>query len=115
MNVSLDPAKHFFSSFQNAGITLSAAASLVLYLGIRRSRYFGNTAPMVCAVILFVLILTGTQGSPWLWALPFLLTFVGGVFADAYESPRGRMAMVSGGAILLLQAVFCVMSLPGLL
>jgi hypothetical protein len=115
MNVSLDPAKHFFSSFQNAGITLSAAASLVLYLGIRRSRYFGNTAPMVCAVILFVLILTGTQGSPWLWALPFLLTFVGGVFADAYESPRGRMAMVAGGAILLLQAVFCVMSLPGLL
>ena len=115
VGVSLDPAKHFFSSIENAGITLSAVASLVLFLGIRRSRYFGNTAPLVCAVVLFVLILTGTQGTPWLWAVPFLLTFVGGVFADAYESPRGRLAMAAGGAILLLQAVFCLLSLPGLL
>jgi len=115
VGVSLDPAKHFFSSIENAGITLSAVASLALFLGIRRSRYFGNTAPLVCAVVLFVLILTGTQGTPWLWAVPFLLTFVGGVFADAYESPRGRLAMAAGGAILLLQAVFCLLSLPGLL
>ena len=115
VSVSLDPAKHFFSRIENAGIAVSAAASLVLFLGIRRSRYFGNTTPFVCAVVLFVLILTGTQGSPWLWAVPFLLTFVGGVFADAYEGPRGHMAMVAGGAILVLQAVFCVLSLPGLL
>jgi hypothetical protein len=54
-------------------------------------------------------------GSPWLWALPFLLTFVGGVFADAYESQRGGLALGTGGAIVLLQAVFCVLSLPGLL
>jgi hypothetical protein len=40
---------------------------------------------------------------------------VGGVFADAYEGPRGRMALIAGGAIVLLQAVFCVLSLPGLL
>jgi len=115
VSVSLDPAKHFFSRIENAGIAVSAAASLVLFLGIRRSRYFGNTTPFVCAVVLFVLILTGTQGSPWLWAVPFLLTFVGGVFADAYEGPRGHMAMVAGGAILVLQAAFCVLSLPGLL
>ncbi len=36
------------------------------------------------------LVMTGVPGTPWLWALPFLLTFVGGVFADAYESPRGQ-------------------------
>ena len=46
--------------------------------------------------------MTDTPGSPWLWALPFLLTFVGGVFADAYEGPRGRMALSAGVAI-----VFC--------
>ena len=61
------------------------------------------------------LVMTGAPGSPWLWSLPFLLTFVGGVFADAYESPRGRLALVAGGAIVLLQAVFCLLSLPGLL
>jgi hypothetical protein len=113
--VSLDPARRFFSTLGNAGVTLASAAALVLYLGLRRSRYFGNTAPLLCALVLFPLVLTGTQGSPWLWGLPFLLTFVGGVFADAYDGPRGRLALAAGGAIVLLQAVFCVLSLPGLL
>jgi hypothetical protein len=40
---------------------------------------------------------------------------VGGVFADGYEGPRGWLAMAAAGAIVLLQAVFCVLSLPGLL
>jgi hypothetical protein len=62
-----------------------------------------------------VVVMTGAPGSPWFWAIPFLLTFVGGVFADAYESPHGRLAMAAGGAIVVLQAVFCVLSLPGLL
>jgi hypothetical protein len=113
--VSLDPARRFFSSLPNAGITVAAAGALVLYLGLGKSRYFGNTAPLICALVLFLLVMTGAPGAPWLWALPFLLTFVGGVFADAYEGERGRLAMAAAGAILLLQAVFCVLSLPGLL
>ncbi len=113
--LSLDPAKRFFATLGNAGITVAAASSSLLYLGVRRSRYFGNTTPLLCALMLFGLVMTGASGSPLLWGLPFLLTFVGGVFADAYESPRGRMAMTAGAAIVLLQAVFCVLSLPGLL
>ncbi len=113
--ISLDPARRFFSTLGNAGITVAAAAALALFLGQRKSWYFGNTAPLFCAVALFLLVMTGAPGSPWLWALPFLLTFVGGVFADAYEGPRGRLALAAGGAIVLLQAVFCVLSLPGLL
>jgi hypothetical protein len=115
LSVSVDPARRFFSSLANAGITVAAAAATVLYLGLRKSRYFGNTAPLLCFLVLVLLVMTGAPGSPWLWSLPFLLTFVGGVFADAYESPRGRLATAAAGAILLLQAVFCVMSLPGLL
>jgi hypothetical protein len=113
--VSLESTKRFFSTLGNAGITLASGAAFVLYLGVRRSRYFGNTAPLFCALALMFLVMTGVPGSPWLWALPFLLTFVGGVFADAYEGPRGRMAIVAGGSIVLLQTVFCVLSLPGLL
>jgi hypothetical protein len=113
--VSLDPARRFFSSLFNSGITLALAAALVLYLGLRKSRYFGNTAPLLCGLILMVLVTKGVPGAPWLWALPFLLTFVGGVWADAYEGPRGRLAMAAGGAMVLLQAIFCVLSLPGLL
>jgi hypothetical protein len=113
--VSLDPARRFFSALANAGITVAAAAALALFLGLRRSRYFGNTTPLLCAVVLILLVTTGVPSAPWLWALPFLLTLIGGVFADAYEGPRGRLALVAAGAIVLLQAVFCVLSLPGLL
>jgi hypothetical protein len=113
--VSLDPVRRFFSTMANVGITVAAAGALVLYLGLRKSRYFGNTAPLLCALVLFLVVMTGVPGSPWLWALPFLLTFVGGVFADAYEGPRGRLALAAAGAIVPLQAVFCVLSLPGLL
>jgi len=112
---SLDPVRRFFSTLSNAGITVAAASAILLYLGVRRSRYFGNTAPLLCAVVLLGLITTGVPGTPWLWALPFLLTFIGGVFADAYESPRGRLALAAGGAIVVLQVVFCLLSLPGLL
>jgi hypothetical protein len=113
--VSLDPARRFFLTLANAGITVAAAFGLVFYLGIRRARYFGNTAPLLCALALMALVMTGVPGSPWLWGLPFLLTFVGGVFADAYESPRGPLAVAAAAAIVLLQALFCVLSLPGLI
>jgi len=113
--VSIGPAMRFFSSMANVGITVAAAAGLALYLGLSKSRYFGNTAPLLCFLALILLVMTGAPGTPWLWSLPFLLTFVGGVFADAYEEPKGRLAMAAAGAIVLLQAVFCVLSLPGLL
>ena len=113
--VSLDPAQRFFSALPNAGITVAAAAALALFLGLRKSRYFGNSVPLLCASILVALTMTGAPGAPLLWALPFLLTFIGGVFADAYEGPRGRLAQAAAGTIVLLQAVFCVLSLPGLL
>ncbi len=115
LSVSLDPARRFFTSLPNAGITVAAAAAVILYLGVRRSRYFGNTAPLLCALVLLPLVMTGAPGAPWLWALPFLFTFIGGVFADAYESSRHRLALAAAGAIVLLQAVFCILSLPGLI
>ena len=112
---SLDPAARFFSSLSNAGITIAAVAAVVLYLAIRRSRYFGNTTPLFCALVPFALVTTGVHSTPSLWGLPFLLTFIGGVFADAYESPRRKLALAASGAIVGLQAVFCVLSLPGLI
>jgi len=113
--ISLDPARRFFSTLANSGITIAACAAAMLYLGARKSRYFGNTTPLLCALVSMVLVMTGSPGSPWLWAQPFLLTFVGGVFADAFDGPRGRWALGAAGAIVGLQAVLCVLSLPGLI
>jgi hypothetical protein len=115
LGLSFDPAKRFFSTLSNTGITLATSAALALYIAQRRSRYFGNTAPLLCAAVLFLLVTKGAPGASWLWALTFLFTFVGGVFADAYESKRGRLALGAAAAIVLLQAVLCVVSLPGLL
>jgi hypothetical protein len=111
--LSLDPAQRFFLAPCNAGITLAAAAAVALFLAVRRSRYFGNATPLICAVALF--LLAGLDADGALWALPFLLTFVAGLFADAYESQQGRLALVAAGAIVLPQAVFCVLNLPGVL
>jgi hypothetical protein len=115
LGLSFDPARRFFSTLSNAGITVAAAASVLLYLGLRRARYFGNTAPLLCVLVLFLLVMTGAPGSPLLWGVPFLLTFAGGVFADAYEGPRGRLALAAAGALVILQAVFCILSLPGMI
>ena len=115
VSISLDPTKRFFSSIGNAGITVAAGAAAILYIGVPRSRYFGNTAPLLIVLILMSLVMTGVPGSPWLWAIPFLFTFVGGVFADAYEGPRGRMALAAGAAMVALQVIVCILTPPGLL
>jgi hypothetical protein len=115
LGLSLDPAWHFFGALSNAGITVAAGAALLLYLGLRKTLYFGNTAPLLTTLALLFVITASVPGMPLLWALPFLLTFIGGVFADAYETPRGRLALAAAGAIVFLQAVFCVLSLPGLI
>ena len=112
VSFSVDPARRFFSTLANAGTTVAVCSALVLYLAVRRSRYFGNTAPLLCALALLVLVMTGAPGNPWLWSLPFLVTFVGGVFADAFEGPRGRFALAAGAAIVFLQVVLCILNLP---
>lgn len=112
--VSLDPARRFFSTFTNAGVTIAAAAAVALYLGLRKSRYFGNTTPLLCASVLILLVTIGAPATPWLWAVPFLLTFIAGVFADAFEAPHGRMAIAAMGCLVLLQACLCVATLAGL-
>jgi hypothetical protein len=112
---SRNPAFHFFRGLPNAGATIAFVAALLLYFALRRARYFGNTTPLFCAAILLLLVTTSVPSSPWLWAQAFLFTFIAGVFADAYEAPRPRLALASGGAILALQAVFCALALPGLI
>jgi hypothetical protein len=111
---SRDPAMRFFGALAEAGISVAAAAALILYLVLRRSRYFGNTAPLLCFLVCMALVMTGSPGSPWIWSLPFLFTFIGGIFADAFDSPRRRIAFASACAILLLQAALCIISLAGM-
>ena len=112
MWISPGQSSDLFAPLQNAGITIAAIASCGLYLIFRRSRYFGNTTPLIVSLLLLVLITTGIQSETWLWALPFLLTFIGGVFADVLETQYRKLFLWITGGILLAQAALCITSLP---
>jgi len=112
MWVSFGAVRAYFSSVPNAGVTLAAAAATALYLVIGRSRYFGNTTPLLVAILLLVLVTTGVPAQPWLWAIPFLLTFIGGVFADVLESRHRRVFLFATVGVLLAQAALSLASLP---
>lgn len=111
MWLSLDGARRFFGNPANAAFTMAAVGSLVLYAALRRSRYFGNTAPLLVAASLMLLVTTGVESQPWLWALPFLIAFVGGVFADALETERRKAFVWATGVVLVAQAGLCVAAL----
>jgi hypothetical protein len=53
--------------------------------------------------------------APWLWALPFLFTFIGGVFADALESKQRRLFLLLTVGVVITQAVLCWASIAGAL
>ncbi|HVP44250.1 MAG TPA: hypothetical protein VMS96_12520 [Terriglobales bacterium] len=75
-----------------------AAASAGVYLASRRSRYFGNTAPLLATALTLVLGLP-SSGDAYLgpfpaWSLPLLFVFVGGIFADLAETSWRRPAVL---------------------
>jgi hypothetical protein len=109
---SLEPFRRWVLIPAHAAMVLSAAVALILYLPTRRSRYFGNTAPLLLALLFFSLITTGISSEPTLWALPFLFTFIAGVFADFLETRYRRVMFAVTGALLLLEAAISVASLP---
>jgi hypothetical protein len=126
---AMDALHRFATSPANAGIVVATAVALLVYVGTKRSRYFGNTAPLLMLVLLFPLYTTQVTSAPWVWALPFLFTFVGGVFADALDRPSEEMApvvaakkqrertmfLVLTAGVVVTQAVLCWVWMAGLL
>jgi len=80
-------------------------------------------------LLLFPLYTTQVVSAPWVWALPFLFTFVGGVFADVLDHPneqvrssgtpralyQRKMFLVLTGGVVVTQAVLCWVWMAGLL
>jgi len=111
---SLAAARNFAMTPGNAGILVATAVALVVYATTRRSRYFGNTAPLLIVLVLLPLYTSQVVSAPWFWALPFLFTFVGGVFADMLESRQRKLFLLLSGAVVVTQAALCWMSLAGI-
>jgi len=89
-------------------LMLALPVALIAYLGWKRTRYFGNTAPLLIAALMLTLAL-GAPSFPGLGfhltTLMFLFVFVAGVFADLLETPQRPLVtaalcgLLSGSAI----------------
>jgi hypothetical protein len=89
-------------------------AALIVYFMWRRSRYFGNTAPLLVAV-LFLVLGMGMPHYPGsgflLMAVPFLFIFVAGIAADLLESRQRGAAMACIWGLLLANALWNLLEL----
>lgn len=85
-------------------LLVAVPAALITYSAWRRTRYFGNTAPLIVSSF-FLLLSVGTPhitGMGFqLMAIPFLFVFVAGIAADLLESKhRGPVFACLAGLIL---------------
>ena len=110
----LDAVRMYCLEPSNWPTLIAAAVALVLFAGFKRSRYFGNAAPLAMTLLVAFLVTTQVRSAPWFWALPFLFTFVGGVFADALETRQRKMYLGLTGFVIVTQALVCWAMLPGI-
>lgn len=110
ISATMPPVRALFLS--ETGILLATCAALLFYGFSRRSRYFGNTTPLLCTLLCGALALLVKPEISWTWAIPFLLTFLAGIFADACEGAYARRAHALGTALVwvqILAGVSCAM------
>ncbi len=96
------------------GALLASVGALAAWCTSRRTRFFGNTAPLIVFVLLLGMgILLAQSGvSVILFAtLPFLLLFSAGGFADLIESKLQAPALAVIFAVIAAQAAYSVASL----
>ena len=89
--------------------------AIATYLIWPRSRYFGNTAPALVALLFIVLAMAHPHvaGEGFLLAsIPFLLIFVSGIMADLMETPQRHLMMA---AVWGLVAAYILWSLQALI
>jgi hypothetical protein len=112
-----------FVSYRSAWQTIFAGSpplmialpvALVAYLGWKRTRYFGNTAPLIIALLMLILAV-GAPSFPGqgfdLTMLAFLFVFVAGVFADLLESRESRFVAAALCGLLIASAIWNLLQL----
>ena len=89
-------------------------AALIVYFTWRRTRYFGNTAPLLISVV-FLILGVGTPhslgGGFQLMAVPLLLVFVSGIAADLLETRQRSIVSACVWGLLAANALWNLMEL----
>jgi hypothetical protein len=99
-------------------LVVALPVALAVYLAWKRTRYFGNTAPLGIAFLLFIV---ATAAAPQfrgygfhLAALVFLFVFVAGVFADLLETQHRIIVAASLAGLLIASAIWNLLQLARL-
>jgi hypothetical protein len=105
-------AKFYFDAAPAA--LLAFCCAIVAWCCWRRTRFFGNSAPLIVFLLLLamgVLFPQNGVGVILFTSLPFLLLFIAGVFADLVESKLQGPALAVIIAIIAAQAAYSVAGL----
>jgi hypothetical protein len=90
-------------------LVLAVPAALITYVAWRRTRYFGNSVPLLVA-LLFLALGVGMPHYPGagfqLLALPFLFIFVAGIAADLLETRHENLVRTCVCALLIGNALW---------
>jgi len=90
-------------------LVVALPVAVITYLAWPRTRYFGNTAPLLVAALFLVLGL-GTPHYPGLgfefMAVPFLFVFVAGIAADLLETRYHQIAVAAIAGLLVANAAW---------
>jgi hypothetical protein len=93
---------------------LLVPAALVTYFAWPRTRYFGNTAPFLAALLLIFLGIAHPRVAGagfFLASIPFVLIFVSGVLSDLMETPARPLATASVWALVGASILWSLLSL----
>lgn len=106
-----------FLTRSSPALVIAFPATLITYAAWHRARYFGNTAPLLVALLLLLLGLA-TPHAPgaalYVSALAFLFTFVAGVLADLLETRHRTLVAAGTFGLLAASALWNMMQLASL-
>jgi hypothetical protein len=89
-------------------------AALVTYFAWRRSRYFGNTAPLLMAVLFLALWVASPHDTDSVFSLigvVFLFVFVAGIMADLLETKYRELAAAVMTGLIAANALLNLLGL----
>jgi hypothetical protein len=95
-------------------LALLLPVSIATYCAWPRTRYFGNTAPLLIAAIFILLDLAHPDeaGAGFLLAaLPFMLIFVSGILADLIETPYRLLVTACVAGLLGASILWSILAL----
>jgi hypothetical protein len=95
-------------------LVLALPACLVIFFSWKRARYFGNTAPLLVALLLTFLAINAPKsaGDTFLVAaLAFLFVFIAGILADLLETRYGVFVAAAVVGLLVASAAWNVLQL----